>query len=436
MTNNPSAQNSAQNSAQKDSDTATVTYREMEFAKDMPSVKRIWREIGWAESKPSEKAMDLVFPRGDTVVGCINDEAECSMLRQSGSMRLDQADLPLCVIAAVTTSRIGRGANFAQNLTAWQLARGAAAGASVAALGMFDQGFYNKLGFGTGAYINEFSIDPGSINVSGKPRSPTRLDASNAPSMLQAMLARPRNHGAVVIPDEQILRATCQMSDDGFGLGYFHDNTLSHFLWLSGKGEHGPYQVKMIGYQNAQQLLELLALLKSLADQIYSIWLMEPPEIQLQSMLTRPFRQQAIARKGKYSAEQNTYAWYQLRILDLPACVAAVHWQGSPVRFNLLLTDPVTDVLAAAPIEQPTWQGVGGSYLVEFAAKSTVSPQRRSEPATLPTLKCSVGAFSRLLWGVATASSLAISDDLQAPAELLATLNPVFKSTPHPAWEF
>jgi hypothetical protein len=38
-------------------------------------------------------------------------------------MRLDQVDLQLCVIAAVTTSRIGRGLGFAQNLTAWQLAR-------------------------------------------------------------------------------------------------------------------------------------------------------------------------------------------------------------------------------------------------------------------------------------------------------------------------
>ena len=77
-----------------------------------------------------------------------------------------------------------------------------------------------------------------------------------------------------------------------------------------------------MGYSNGEQLLELLALLKSLADQIYSIKLREPPEIQLQSMLKRPFREQAIAEKGKYYAEQNTYAWYQLRILDLPACVA------------------------------------------------------------------------------------------------------------------
>ena len=148
-------------------------------------------------------------------------------------MRLDQVDLPLCVIAAVTTSRIGRGLGFAQNLTAWQLARAAQKGAAVAALGMFDQGFYNKVGFGTGGYINEFAIDPGSIDVAKKPRAPSRLTKDDSAAMLKAMVNRPRNHGAVVIDNPNSALAECMLSENGFGLGYFSGKKLTHFVWLS-----------------------------------------------------------------------------------------------------------------------------------------------------------------------------------------------------------
>ena len=132
-----------------DSDLTKVEYRKLNFKQDLKAIKRIWREVGWVTEDAPEKAMDIIFAADDTVVGCINGNPECSVLAQSGTMRLDETDLPLCVIAAVTTSRIGRGQGFAQNLTAWQLARGAKKGAAVAALGMFDQGFYNKVGFGT-----------------------------------------------------------------------------------------------------------------------------------------------------------------------------------------------------------------------------------------------------------------------------------------------
>ena len=158
-------------------------------------------------------------------------------------------------------------------------------------------------------------------------------------------------------------------------------------------------------------------------------------------MLKRPFREQAIAEKGKYYAEQNTYAWYQLRILDVPVCVAAVSFAGPPVRFNLSLTDPVTEILntakqVTAKIKEP-WTGVGGDYSVALGTKSKarlVSADKLDK--TLPTLSCSVNTFSRLLWGVAPATSLAISDGLQAPHGLLLALDPVFKTGPNPVWDF
>ncbi len=428
-------------SAHVDSDLTRVEYRQFNFNKDIEAIKRIWREIAWATHDNKEQAMEIIFAVDDTVVGCINGNPECSVLAQSGTMRLDTTDLPLCVIAAVTTSRIGRGLGFAQNLTAWQLARGAKKGAAVAALGMFDQGFYNKVGFGTGAYTNEFAIDPSSIDVSVKPRTPSRLTEADSDAMLKAMLNRPRKHGAVVIDNAHSARAECLLSNNSFGLGYFSGKTLTHFIWLSGEGQHGPYTLEKMGYSNGEQLIELLALIKSLADQIYSIKLREPADIQLQSMLKRPFREQAIAEKGKYYAQQNTYAWYQLRILDLPACVSAVSFAGSPVRFNLSITDPVSEVLAAtkqvtSKIKEP-WAGVGGDYLVEFGVQSKARLLTADKAdKSLPRLSCSVNTFSRLLWGVAPATSLAISDGLQAPEKLLSALDPVFKTGPNPVWDF
>jgi hypothetical protein len=233
------------------------------------------------------------------------------------------------------------------------------------------------------------------------------------------------------------------LSENGFGLGYFSGKKLTRFVWLSAKNEHGPYKLERLSYSDGERLLELLALLKSLADQIYSIQMMEPPEIQLQSMLKRPFREQAIADKGKYYSEQNTYAWYQLRVLDVAACVGAVSYAGPPVGFNLSLTDSVAQVLSSAEQINESWTGVAGDYVVEFADTSKASlvasgsskAKGQINPA-LPTLSCSVNTFSRLLWGVASASSLAISDGLQGPQSLLAALDPVFKTNPKPGWEF
>jgi len=51
-------------------------------------------------------------------------------------------------------------------------------------------------------------------------------------------------------------------------------------------------------------------------------------------------------------------------------------------------------------------------------------------------LECSINTFSRLLWGVASASSLAISDGMKAPVSLLESLDGIFTANPNPGWDF
>jgi len=83
------------------------------------------------------------------------------------------------------------------------------------------------------------------------------------------MVNRPLGHGAVVIDNADCARVECLLSETSFGLGYFSGKTLTHFIWLFGEWEHGLYILEKIGYSNGERLLELLALLKSFADQIY-----------------------------------------------------------------------------------------------------------------------------------------------------------------------
>ena len=226
------------------------------------------------------------------------------------------------------------------------------------------------------------------------------------------------------------MRAEFGWVSDGFGLGYGEGDELTHFVYLEPKGERGPYRVSHLIYQNADQLLELLGLLKSLEDQVYGVQLMEPPEIQLQALLERAFRNRSLAAKGKFGAEHEAFAWWQLRVLDLPACVAAFKGRGPALRFALQVQDPLLPMLD----DQARWQGAGGDYVVEFGAQSSA---RAGKQSSLPQLRCSVNAFSRMLWGVARASSLAITDEFDAPPELLSALDDMLQLTPpRPGWEF
>ena len=146
-------------------------------------------------------------------------------------------------------------------------------------------------------------------------------------------------------------------------------------------------------------------------------------------MLKRPFRSQAIAEEGKHASELSALAWYQLRVLDIPARVSALSYSGPDIAFRLTVEDPVDTLLA----HDDSWRPVGGSYDVILGQHAAVD---QAEDDALPALTCTINTFSRLIWGVSPASSLAISDGLQAPASLLAALDRVFTPNPSPGWDF
>lgn len=402
---------------------------------DLEGVARIWREVGWVEagSDDQEKALRLFTEQFDGVVAVDDGSPECYVSTGRGSIRYLSQDLPLSVVTAVTTSHVARRQGLAKTLTAQSVAREAAAGAAVSALSMFDEGYYNRLGFGTGPYVHWHSLDPASLRVPVDARPPKRLTVDNYRAIHACRLKRARGHGACNLDAVAATHAEMLWAENGFGLGYADgpDGELTHHIFFSGKSlEHGPLEVWWMAYRTREQFLELMALLGHLSDNVHLVRLREPAAIQIQDLIERPSRRRRMTEKSDYETRIRTYAYWQMRICDLDVCLAATRLAGEPVRFNLDLSDPIESLLDGGS----PWRGVGGRYAVTLGPQSSVATG--PEPG-LPTLTAEVGAFTRMWLGVRPASGLAVTDELSGPPELLAALDRILSlPTPQPDWEF
>ena len=393
-----------------------MTIRPYEAARDRDHVIRIWREIGWLppDRKKADRQFDAYIVAPRTLVAELDGAAECAVMVDDGTIRYQAGELPFAGVAGVATSRVARRRGLASRTTAAALANAAARGLAVAGLGIFDQGFYNQLGFGSLAYQHRVTFDPATLRIDRRPRPPERLTLDDAAEAHRARRRRLRPHGGVNFEHPAVTGAAMQVTEEGFGLGYRENGRLTHYFWAQAKGESGPYRVHWMVYRDAGELLELLGLLHQLSDQVQTVRLDEPPPIQLQDLLDRPFRNYERSRRAEHEHGVRSEANYQARVLDLPACVAAVEAHAE-VAFNLELTDPIAAYLPAGG-----WRGAGGSYLVRLGARSTATPG--SDPR-LPTLRAAVGAFSRVWLGARPAGAVAITDQLTAPPDLLAALD-------------
>ncbi len=402
--------------------------------RDREAIHRIWREVGWSDgSAEQEAALEAMLRAGPGLVAELEGAAECVVLTAPATVRYLTEDLPTSAITNVVTSHVGKKRGLASRTTALSLARDAAAGALVAALGVFEQGYYDRLGFGTGSYDHWLTFDPAQLTVSARHRVPHRLTRDDWQAVHAARLVRPRQHGALNILPPQVTEAEMWATRNQTGLGYYDgpDGTLSHYIWCGASAmEHGPYYVRWLVYHTREQFIELMALIKSLGDQVRLVGLVEPPGVQLQALLHKPFKQQQITDKSPYASVHRARAWWQARICDLAGCLARTHLPAGPVRFNLRLSDPIERYLGP---EAP-WHGVAGDHVVTLGPSS--GAEAGADPA-LPTLTASVNAFTRLWLGVGPATGLAMTDDLSAPEELLQQLDAVLcLPKPQPGWEF
>lgn len=407
-------------------------YRPYDPDRDLAAVQRIWREVGWIDSTKGEESLVPHLAAGEALVATIRGEAEALAVATPAEISYLGTPLSLCAVTGVTTSRIARRLGFAQKLTAGLLANHAARGCAVTALGMFDQGFYNQLGYGNGPYEHELYLDPKSLLVSASFRPPERFAAEDYEEIHQALLNRHKSHGAVDLLPPEIIKAELMPLKDGFGLGYrdAEGARLSHFIYGRFKGENGPVRIDWMTWQTPAQLLELLALIRSFADQVDVVRIQEFADLQLQDLLRQPIRQERISTGAKTPYEHRSIAYWQLRMLNLMECIEKTHLFGPEVEFNLRLQDPIEKLLP----EESSWRGLGGDYHVHLGASSTAGPGFRQG---LPCLTASVNAFSRLWLGVSSAPMLAITDQLQGDASLLRQLElSLCLPSAHFGWEF
>ena len=403
--------------------------RRYDHQRDRNSLLRVFREVGWvSKEKEKEPFFDSFASASRGFIAEQNGAAECGVQMYSGTMCYQRRELPFAGVASVTTSRVARRQGLAGRTTATALADAALRGASLAGLGMFDQGFYNQLGFGTMAYEHWVTFDPATLRVPVRARPPVRITADDAEAVHAGRVARLRPHGGVNFNDATFTRTAMQEADNGFGLGYRDGDRISHHFWADAKGEQGPYTAWWLAYETTGQLLELLALLHNLSDQVHHLEIQEPPQIQIQDLLEWPFRHRSRSHRAEHEHRMWSAAHSQARILDLPACIGAVRAREE-VAFNLRLHDPV-----ARYLPEDGWRGAGGEFVVRLGASSTAEP---GSDAALPVLSAGVGAFTRLWLGVKPAVSLAVTDDLSGPPELLALIDAALAlPVPHFDWNF
>ncbi len=410
------------------------TIRPYNKESDHDAALRIFREVGWFDGSPEqEEAFGIHIAASEGLVAEVEGAAECLVLTKPGTFRYLAEDLPTSIVASVVTSYIARKQGLASHVAAHSVARDAAEGALVSALGMFDQGYYDQIGFGTGTYERFVSFDPAQLQVSVRHRVPRRLGRDDWEAAHAARLARVRRHGAVSLTPLGVTRSDLRAAKNGFGFAYYDGpgGTLSHCLWGSTQNVgRGPYHIHWMAYRTGEQFLELMALLKSLGDQVRLVSMAEPPGIQMQSLMALPFRQRQLTEKGPFETGIRAMAWWQMRICDLPGCLARTHLTAGPLRFNLRLSDPIERYL---PADAP-WRGVAGHYVVELGPSS--GAERGADPS-LPTLTATVNAFTRLWIGVGPATGLAVTDELAGPPELLEALDRVLNlPVPLPDWRY
>ncbi|HDQ14019.1 MAG TPA: hypothetical protein ENN41_04305 [Sediminispirochaeta sp.] len=284
---------------------------------DREAALRIWHEVGWIEVDfPKPEAVISFIESGRAVAVELHGEAEALATTNGGSIKTESGELPFTGVTSVTVGRLARKIGAAGRATAQAIAEEAAAGSAVAGLSMFERGFYNRLGFGTGSYEHYFSFDPAILKVAPGDRLPRRLKAEEAEQIHQVRRERKRGFGALNFDAPAMSAFSIAESKNGFGLGFYERGKLSHFFWASVRGGAGPYQVNLLCYKNQRQLHELLGAIKKLGDQVRLVKMFEPPGVQLQDFLRKSFTHQSISKGGQYENRIIAEAFWQLRICN------------------------------------------------------------------------------------------------------------------------
>ncbi len=120
--------------------------------------------------------MEIFIKKGDSIVTEYNNEVEALVSSNYGKIQYLGNELNYSNIGEVITGLTVRNKGLGGQLTAVKIAQEAASGIHVTGLGMFEHGFYNKLGFGTASGNKVYSFSPSALKIDKKSfRIPIRL---------------------------------------------------------------------------------------------------------------------------------------------------------------------------------------------------------------------------------------------------------------------
>ena len=406
-------------------------FRTYDPEKDKKATHRIWQECGWIEGEKKETdALDTFVSVSDGWVWEVGGSAEALTIATPARFQHTGTDLSMTAVTGVTTSRVARGRGAAGGTLSRSLATAAGAGYALAGLGMFEQGYYDQFGFGNGSYELFYRFDPAWLKRFEKPAPPVRLGPKDWKAIHAGRIRRMKHHGAVDLIPPEISKCELAWVKNPFGLGYKEKGKLTHFFVAhTDNVEQGPYYVEWLSYQNLHQLRELISLIRGLGDQVRSIQLRELPWLQIQSVVKKPFQLMTVSHKGRFESRLAGEAYWQLRMLDVEQCVAALSARET-VRFALVITDPIADRLP----DSSKWNGCGGEYVVELSERSSA---KRGRETGLPVLEATVNDFTRFWMGSASAASLQAFHSFSGPDELIAALDRAVQlPRPYPDWDY
>ncbi len=400
---------------------------------DKKATIRIWKEVGWLDTSEKEhvEAFDRLLAGGRAMVATLNNDPECLVSSLSGSLRYLDSDIPFTAITGVTTSFIGRKQGLASRATSSLIAHDVADGAMIAWLGVFDQGYYDRLGFGTAPYDHHVRFEPRQLTVDIPKRTICRLGKDDWNEIHNCRLNRQLHHGYMSITSSASTRADMVWEKNGVGLGYRDEQgKLTHHIWMTKHDpEEGPFDIQWLAYQTPQQFIELLGIIKTLEEQVLVVEMREPAKTQLQDYLTIPMARSRSTRGSKHWTGITATAYNQGRICDIVGCLEKTHLNCLDLTFNLALTDPIEKYLDDT---QP-WRGLTGNYIITLG-KSCHAEIGHNEK--LPTLNATINAFTRMWLGTLPATSLATNLGLSTnDQQLLNALDNAF-NIPLPNWNW
>ena len=378
-----------------------------------------WRDAGWLE-KGNEKAAEEFIGSGSALVGLENGRAVALATSGKGSLYhcLHSSELPFCSINSVNVSFHGRKLGYAAALTSALLAEAAERGDACAGLGMFEQGFYDRLGFSNMPYWKSVSLVPSDIDLKGEFTSrPVRLSAENWMEIHRNRTERYRHHGSVNLSPAST-RAAMAFSGNCFALGFRNETgRLTHHIFFEKiSGENGPAYTGWLVYGDPSQFRDLMLVVKSLGDQIDTVRISEPPGVQLQALLKKPLSNRRRTLKTLQDrVETRALSWTQCRILSLEGCINGMNCPGGSCSFNLRLHDPISEYLESSG----GWSGCSGDYTVSLSGDSRAVPGIASG---LPMMECSVNTFTKLWNGSVRPTLIPFTDSISAPLELLVSV--------------